>query len=87
MTNYILSCCSTADLSEQHFQERDIHYICFHYMLNGKSYSDDLGKTMSFDAFYQAMADGAETRTSQVNVDEYIAYFTSFLEQGWISCT
>ena len=49
MTNYILSCCSTADLSEQHFQERDIHYICFHYMLNGKSYSDDLGKTMSFD--------------------------------------
>lgn len=82
MTNYILSCCSTADLSEQHFQERDIHYICFHYMLNGKSYSDDLGKTMSFAAFYQAMADGAETRTSQVNVDEYIAYFTSFLEQG-----
>ena len=36
MTNYILSCCSTADLSEQHFQERDIHYICFHYMLNGQ---------------------------------------------------
>ena len=69
-------------MSEQHFQERDIHYICFHYMLNGKSYSDDLGKTMSFAAFYQAMADGAETRTSQVNVDEYIAYFTSFLEQG-----
>ena len=84
MTNYILSCCSTADLSEQHFQERDIHYLCFHYMLNGKSYSDDLGKTMSFDAFYQAMADGAETRTSQVNVDEYIAYFRS---KGWISCT
>ena len=82
MANYILSCCSTADLSEQHFRERDIHYICFHYMLGGKSYSDDLGKTMSFDAFYQAMADGAETRTSQVNVDEYVAYFTPFLEQG-----
>ena len=44
MANYILSCCSTADLSEQHFRERDIHYICFHYMLNGKSYSDDLGR-------------------------------------------
>ena len=37
---------------------------------------------MSFDAFYQAMADGAETRTSQVNVDEYVAYFTPFLEGG-----
>ena len=36
---YILSCCSTADLSREHFESRDIHYICFHYMLNGKSYS------------------------------------------------
>ena len=31
MANYILSCCSTADLSKQHFLDRDIKYICFHY--------------------------------------------------------
>ena len=34
------------------------------------------------DQFYQAMADGAETQTSQVNVEEFTAYFTPFLEQG-----
>ncbi len=82
MNNYVLSCCSTADLSEAHFQSRDIEYICFHYMLDGKSYPDDLGKSIPFDQFYQAMLDGADTRTSQVNVEEYAAYFETFLKEG-----
>ena len=82
MANYVLSCCSTADLSAEHFEARDIHYICFHYMLDGVTYSDDLGKSMPFDKFYQAMVDGAETRTSQVNAEEYAAYFEGFLQSG-----
>ena len=82
MSNYILSCCSTADLSEEHFRKRDIHYICFHYFLDGKAYDDDLGKSLSFDDFYKAMAQGAETKTSQINADEFIEYFTPFLEAG-----
>ena len=82
MADYILSCCSTADLSEAHFRARDIHYICFHYMLDGKTYEDDLGKSMPIDQFYQAMVDGADTRTSQVNAEEYAAYFESFLKEG-----
>lgn len=80
--NYVLSCCSTADLSLEHFAARNIQYICFHYELDGVSYPDDLGQTIPFDRFYQAMVDGATTKTSQVNVDEYLAYFRSFLEQG-----
>ncbi len=82
MADYVLSCCSTADLTAEHFSERNINYVCFHFMLDGKQYSDDLGKTIPFDEFYKAMANGAETSTSQVNVDEYIEYFTPFLEQG-----
>ena len=80
--HYVLSCCSTADLSKEHFQNRDIHYICFHYEMDGVQYADDLGESMPFDKFYKAMADGADTKTSQVNVDEFVAYFTGFLEQG-----
>ncbi len=82
MAKYILSCCSTADLSEEWLNKKDIHYICFHYFLDGKQYPDDLGKSISFDEFYKAMSNGAETKTSQVNVDEYIDYFTPFLDQG-----
>ena len=82
MSDFILSCCSTADLSREHFERRDIRYICFHYSLDGKAYPDDLGESVPFDQFYQAMTNGAETQTSQVNAEEYIAYFTPFLEQG-----
>lgn len=78
----MLSCCSTADLTEEHFRDRNISYICFHFYLDGKPYPDDLGKTIPFDRFYEAMARGAETKTSQVNADEFISYFTPFLEKG-----
>lgn len=82
MADFVLSCCSTADLTKEHFQQRDILYICFHYALDGVDYPDDLGETMPFDKFYAAMANGAETRTSQVNISEFVDYFTPFLEQG-----
>ena len=80
--SYVLSCCSTADLTAEHFQDRDIRYICFHYELDGVEYPDDLGKSVPFDQFYAAMAQGAETKTSQVNVDEFVEYFTPMLEAG-----
>lgn len=82
MENFIISCCSTADLSKEHFTNRNIHYICFHYYLDGKHYYDDLGESMSFEAFYQAMVDGADTKTSQINVEEFIEYFEPFLKEG-----
>ena len=80
--SFVLSCCSTADLSKEHFEARNIRYICFHYELDGVQYPDDLGQTMPFDKFYQAMVDGADTKTSQVNVEEYVDYFTPMLEAG-----
>lgn len=82
MSNYVISCCSTADLTQEHFDQRDIHYICFHFLLDNVSYPDDLGKSIPFEEFYQKMADGSETKTSQVNADEFIEYFRPFLEKG-----
>ena len=82
MSDYILSCCSTADLSKEHFDRRGIHYVCFHYMLNDVSYPDDLGQSIAFEDFYRMMTEGADTKTSQVNVAEFIDYFTPFLKEG-----
>ena len=82
MRDYVLSCCSTADLTHEHFESRDIHYICFHYFLDEKEYPDDLGQSVPFDQFYDAMSKGADTRTAQVSIGEYVDYFTPFLEQG-----
>lgn len=82
MAEYVISCCSTADLSEEQFNQREISYICFHFELDGEEYMDDLGKSLPFASFYKRMADGAETKTSQVNADEFEEYFESFLKEG-----
>ena len=82
MADYILSCCSTADLSREHFESRDIKYLCFHFYLDGEHYYDDLGQSIPFDKFYQAMVDGADTKTSQLNVEEYTEYFEGYLKEG-----
>lgn len=82
MEEFILSCCSTADLTKEHLAKRNINYVCFHYFLDEKQYADDLGQSMSPADFYEAMANGAETRTSQVNVAEYEEYFEQFLREG-----
>lgn len=82
MNDYVLSCCSTADLTREHFEAIDVNYVCFHYYVDDVEYSDDLGVSMSMEEFYRRMADGAETRTAQVNISEYLDYFTGFLEKG-----
>ena len=82
MSEYILSCCSPADLSKEHFERIGVRYVCFHYALDGVEYPDDLGQTIPFDEFYRRMSEGADTRTAQVNVSEYVDFFTPFLEEG-----
>ena len=82
MADYILSGCSAADLSKEHFERIHVKYICFHYMMDGVLYPDDLGQTMSADEFYARMSKGAMTKTSQINIAEYVDYFSSFCEQG-----
>ena len=82
MADYIISCCSTADLSKEHFEAIDVHYVCFHYILDGKDYPDDLGQSVPFEDFYRMMKEGADTKTSQVSIQEYLDFFTPFLEQG-----
>ena len=82
MSDYILSCCTTADLTAEHFSRRNIRYVFSHFSVNGRQYPDDLGVSYPFDQFYEDMKNGADTKTSQVNVDDFLQYFTPFLEEG-----
>lgn len=82
MSNYILSCCTTADMSKTYFEERNIIYCPFHYYMDDVHYYDDLWQSMSYEEFYQRMVDGAQTRTSQINAEEFVEIFTPYLEQG-----
>ncbi len=82
MSDYIISGCSVADISHEHFTKKNIEYTCFHYSMDGVEYPDDLGRTIPFDDFYKAMVDGADTKTSQVSAGEYISYFEKLLATG-----
>ncbi len=82
MSDFQLSCCSAADLSEEYFKERDIRYLCFHFEVGGEDFLDDLGKTISPEELFRRMDAGAETKTSQVSVGEYTDYFKSILSEG-----
>jgi len=82
MADYILSCCSTVDTSVEWCNERDISYIYFNYQLDGVALKDDFGKTNPPDQLYAKMLAGADAKTSQVAVGEYIVYFREFLEAG-----
>ena len=82
MSEYCITCCSTADMPASYFEENQIPYNCFHFMLDGKEYPDDLGKTVPFDKFYQMITDGAQPTTAQVNTEQYVQLFESVLKQG-----
>ncbi len=82
MSDYILSACSTVDISRDLIKKYDIKFLNFHYQIDGVNYIDDLGVSVDYKQFYDAMRQGAMTKTSQPNPEEYEEYFTPFLEEG-----
>ena len=83
MSDYVLSCCSTVDLTREKIDSLGIKCVPFHYELDGKDYLDDFGETISYEDFYHAMAQGSQTKTSQVNVSEFCEHFRPHLEAGF----
>ncbi len=82
MADYVLSCCSTVDLKLEDIQKLNLSVVNYHFYLDDKKYTDDFGQSIALKDFYQAMVDGADTKTAQVNVEEFTEYFTPFLESG-----
>lgn len=81
MSDYILSCCSTVDLTREQMEKRDLRYVCFHFYLDGEEYADDMEKSVPAEELYQRMSEGAETKTSQVSVSEYVQHFEKILQE------
>ena len=80
--SFIVTCSSTADMSREYFEERNVRFACFHVIINGKEFNDDYGISMSNKDFYKKITDGAEVSTSQIAPEEYTAFFKPLLEKG-----
>jgi DegV family protein with EDD domain len=82
MSEFILTCSSTADMPLEFFQDRKIPFACFHFHMEGREYLDDLGQSMNFELFYNKIKEGVVATTSQVNSDQFIELFEPFLKEG-----
>ena len=82
MNDYILSCCSPADLTEEKFEELGIRYLPFHVQLGKDSYEDDMGKSITPKERYRRMLAGEDAKTSQVTIQEYLDFFEPLLAEG-----
>lgn len=81
MNQYCLSCCSTVDLTPEHMRKRNLRYVCFRFTVGDVEYPDDMGLSMPSEELFYKMANGAETKTSQVSVKDYLIHFESMLRE------
>jgi len=82
MGSYVITCCSTVDLPKEYFAQNNIPYACYHYILDGEEYLDDLGQSVPYDEFYRRIDGGSMPTTSQINISEFMAFFEPFLQEG-----
>lgn len=82
MSSFMLSCCSTTDLSPEWLKQRDVEYVCFNFELDGTWYKDDFGVSVPPAELYKRMLAGESARTSQVSTGDYIEFFESALAEG-----
>ena len=82
MSNYVITCCSTVDLSAEKLKENNIPFACFTFTADGKTYNDDYGVSYPIDKFYEDIKNGMQPISSQVNVEAYITLFEPILKEG-----
>ncbi|MBQ1632889.1 MAG: DegV family protein [Clostridia bacterium] len=80
MHDYILSCCSPADLTQEKLDSMDVRLIYSDYTMDGVPYKDDLGKTMSSKEFYDRIRKGEVGTTTLINTADFVEYFTKLFE-------
>lgn len=82
MSDYYLTCDSTVDLTPEQLERRQIRFVSFHFELDGKTYDDDMGRSMPSEELFRRIANGASTRTSHPSQSEYIELFEGALSEG-----
>lgn len=82
MSEYVITCTSTCDLSKQILNDRNIAYGKFKMIVDAKTYDDDFYDDYPYEKFYQDIENGMQPTTSQVGFGGYEELFESILKQG-----
>ncbi|MBQ2446702.1 MAG: DegV family protein [Oscillospiraceae bacterium] len=83
MKSYIFLTDSCADLSPAQYQELDISMIPLTYLLEEQNYENLPDESnIPFSEVYHKLRNGANIKTSAINVDRFTGFFRKYLEQG-----
>ena len=82
MSRFVLTCCSTADMNYEYFKKRHIPVVKFKFIINGKKYIDDFGKSISYNSFYQSMREGLIPSTTPPHNNDFRKLWEPFLKEG-----
>lgn len=83
MADYKITCCSTADISAEHLKKIGCAFGKYHYIIDGKDFSDDLYTSITPAEFYGKIDSGAMPTTSQVTPEELCEVFDPILADGY----
>ena len=68
------SCC---DLPYQTLHDHQVEFVSMHFTVNGTDYEDDLGEDhYDINAFYEQLKQNVMPTTTQVNVGQFVDFFT-----------
>ena len=72
MSDFILSCCSTSDLTLEHYKKRNIEIAYFHFKIGENEYKDDFGQSISYDEFYKNLTKTVKSclKNYEINMEE-----------------
>lgn len=70
-------------MTEEHLKKLGVNYAKYHYIIDGKDYSDDLFTSRTPEDFYNEIDAGALPTTSQVTPEELIEMIEPLLKQGF----
>jgi DegV family protein with EDD domain len=79
-TVIIIDSCS--DLPLEYVKQHNIPVVNFTYHFKGNDCPDDLGQTISYREFYDAIRNGEMPTTSQVNAQTYVNLFRKYVLEG-----
>ena len=79
----MLTCESTVDIYKEELEELNVPYINYYYYLDDEMFETNISKDYSYEDFYRAIEEGKTPKTTQVNAERFVEFFTPFLESGY----
>ncbi|MDD3840403.1 MAG: DegV family protein [Clostridia bacterium] len=73
---------SCSDLPIEFVQENNIEVLGLNVYFKGKEFQDDLGQTLKYDEFYNAVRDGELPSTSQITSPAFTQVFEKYVSKG-----